>query len=104
MRDRYYDPGTGRFISEDPAVLHAIRGSLGRWTHVDPSADLTTPVSSNLYAYALNDAVYFTDPSGDGLLSAGLARGLAIIGCSLVLAATPGVAPAEAQAFLDKCS
>lgn len=104
MRDRYCDPGTGRFISEDPAVLHAIHGSLGRSTHVDPSADLGTPLSSNLYADALNDAVYFTDPSGDGLLSAGLARGLAIVGCSLVLAATPGVAPADAQAALDKCA
>jgi RHS repeat-associated protein len=104
MRDRYYDPGTGRFISEDPAVLHSIHGSLGRWTHVDPSADLTNPVTSNLYAYALNDAVYFTDPSGDGLLSAGLAKGLAIVGCSLVLGSVSGLAPAEAQSALDKCA
>lgn len=43
MRARYYDPGTGRFISEDPAGLDA---------------------GVNLYAYAGGNPVLFSDPSG----------------------------------------
>lgn len=43
VRARYYDPVVGRFISEDPSHL---AGGL------------------NLYAYAANNPVSFTDPSG----------------------------------------
>jgi RHS repeat-associated protein len=43
VRARYYDPAVGRFISEDPSHLS---GGL------------------NLYAYAANNPVSFTDPSG----------------------------------------
>jgi uncharacterized protein RhaS with RHS repeats len=44
MNARYYDPATGRFLSEDPAGLGG--------------GDLT------LYSYAGNNPVVFVDPSG----------------------------------------
>ena len=43
-RERHYDLGIGRFISEDPIGFEA--------------GDL------NVFRYALNDPVFFTDPSG----------------------------------------
>lgn len=42
-RARYYDPVTGRFLSEDPIEFQA---------------------GSNFYAYTLNNPVRFGDPSG----------------------------------------
>ncbi|MBI4062291.1 VCBS repeat-containing protein [Candidatus Gottesmanbacteria bacterium] len=47
LRARYYDPTTGRFISKDP-----VKGTL------------TTPQTQNPYAYALNNPINLSDPSG----------------------------------------
>ena len=43
MRARYYHPGMGRFISQDPIGFGG---------------------GSNFYAYCMNDPINFTDPSG----------------------------------------
>jgi RHS repeat-associated protein/uncharacterized repeat protein (TIGR01451 family) len=67
LNDRYYDPTTGRFISEDPASAQYYNPPLGRWTHQNPQLVVTDPVSYNRYAYAGNDPVGLRDPSGDGL-------------------------------------
>jgi RHS repeat-associated protein len=43
-RARYYDPGLGRFISQDPSTF--------------------TSGDTNFYRYVLNDPIYLMDPSG----------------------------------------
>lgn len=48
LRARYYDPLTGRFISKDP-----VKGAL------------TNPQTQNPYAYALNNPINLSDPSGE---------------------------------------
>jgi RHS repeat-associated protein len=48
LRARYYDPTTGRFISRDP-----IKGTL------------TNPITQNPYAYAGNNPINNSDPSGE---------------------------------------
>jgi len=48
LRARYYDPTIGRFISKDP-----VKGTL------------TLPQSQNPYAYALNNPINLSDPSGE---------------------------------------
>ncbi|MFJ2210741.1 RHS repeat-associated core domain-containing protein [Streptomyces sp. NPDC101062] len=53
-RNRYYDPETGRFISQDPI------GYAG---------------GTNLYEYALSSPTTYTDPSGNNLMIAGCAGG-----------------------------
>jgi YD repeat-containing protein len=68
MRDRYYDPSTGRFLSEDPVAARYYNLPLERWTHYDPSFDVTRPSTLNRYAYAANDPVDFADPGGDSFL------------------------------------
>jgi len=67
LNDRYYDPTTGRFISEDPASAQYYNPPLGRWTHQNPHLAVTDPVSYNRYAYAGNDPVDLRDPSGDSV-------------------------------------
>ena len=47
---RYYSNSTGRFLSPDPSGGYY--------------ADLTNPQSFNLYSYALNNPLKFTDPTG----------------------------------------
>ncbi|MBI4115394.1 MAG: hypothetical protein HY447_02340 [Candidatus Omnitrophica bacterium] len=49
---RYYDPQLGRFITADPTVQHP-----------------TDPQDFNRYAYARNNPIIFTDPTGLGWLS-----------------------------------
>ncbi|MBU3978759.1 RHS repeat-associated core domain-containing protein [Patescibacteria group bacterium] len=75
LRARYYDPATGRFISRDP-----VKGTL------------TNPQTQNPYAYAGNDPINNSDPSGEfypelavlggGLTLAGLEVGGAIYGAA----------------------
>lgn len=48
LRARFYDPATGRFISQDP--IEGVR---------------TIPQSQNPYAYALNNPIIYSDPSGE---------------------------------------
>jgi RHS repeat-associated protein len=67
MRDRYYDPSTGRLLSEDPVAATYYNVPLERWTHADPTLDVTLPSTLNRYMYVGNDPVDFTDPSGDGV-------------------------------------
>ena len=47
LRARYYDPYTGRFVSED-----------SYWGEEE------NPLSLNLYTYCSNDPIMFTDPDG----------------------------------------
>ncbi|WLQ45627.1 RHS repeat-associated core domain-containing protein (plasmid) [Streptomyces laculatispora] len=58
-RDRYYDPQTGRFISQDPI------GQAG---------------GTNLYQYALSSPTTYTDPTGDNPMIAACAVGGALDG------------------------
>jgi hypothetical protein len=46
-----------RSLAAPAETSQYLHGSLGRWTHVDPSGDLATPISSNLYAYALTGSI-----------------------------------------------
>ena len=55
LNDRYYNPTTGRFISEDPASAQYYSPPLGRWTHPHPEPVVANPISYNRYAYAGND-------------------------------------------------
>ena len=47
LRARYYDPTTGRFITEDTLF-----------------GEMDNPLTQNLYAYCLNNPVLYIDPSG----------------------------------------
>lgn len=64
---RHYAPEIGRFVSPDPLYLG------------DPARGLDTPVLLNLYGYAANNPMVYTDPTGLSLLGAifgGLVGGL----------------------------
>jgi RHS repeat-associated protein len=94
LNDRYYDPAAGRFISEDPASAQYYNAPLGRWTHTNPAPAVGHPVSFNRYAYAGNDPVDASDPSGDGIRAV-----LATAACALTLLSGSGVA--EGTAFQE---
>ena len=64
MRARYYDPSTGRFISEDPIGLDG---------------------GTNLYAYAANNPVLLNDPNGQCPWCVGAVIGGAIGGTANAL-------------------
>ncbi|MGB0757464.1 MAG: FG-GAP-like repeat-containing protein [Patescibacteria group bacterium] len=51
MNARYYPGATGRFLSQDPAVIVLNR-------------DLSNPQTLNSYSYVLNNPLYFVDPTG----------------------------------------
>ena len=55
-RARYYDPHTGRFVSED-----TVRGVSRKYPN---GQELVDPLSLNLYTYCHNNPVRFVDPSG----------------------------------------
>jgi RHS repeat-associated protein/uncharacterized repeat protein (TIGR01451 family) len=87
MRDRYYDPVLGRFLSEDPPAMQAFNPPLGRWTHPNPAVDLTQPAGVNRYLYA-GDPIDYWDPSGDSFRS-----GLCALACAItVLVGASGAA------------
>jgi len=60
MRNRYYDPEKGRFISEDPI------GFAGGMVELQDYGDAVGKVlkSANLYHYTFNNPVNFIDPFG----------------------------------------
>lgn len=91
LHDRYYDPSTGRFLSQDPLASQYYNVPLGRFTHRDPTLDVTLPATLNLYAYATNDPVDYADPNGDGLGG----RLLAVACIVVALAAGAGQTVAE---------
>ncbi|MBJ6362738.1 RHS repeat domain-containing protein [Paenibacillus sp. GCM10012307] len=52
LRARWYDPGTGRFISRDTY-----------------EGELNSPLSQNLYTYVINNPLRYIDPSGNYCVS-----------------------------------
>lgn len=63
LRNRYYDPKTGRFTSENSYwnTDNMIYGDNGETGFPDFAA---ISQSSNLYVYGMNNPVKYTDPSG----------------------------------------
>lgn len=66
MGARYYDPATGRFLSEDPMFL-AIGdgGSVKATSKMGQRALLADPQRLNSYAYAKNNPVAYRDADGN---------------------------------------
>ncbi len=64
MRDRYYDPGTGRFITRDSTT-----------------GSLDSPATQNQYAYSNNDPINHSDPGGNWF---GWDDAIALVGGAIV--------------------
>jgi RHS repeat-associated protein len=79
---RYMDPQLGRFITADPTVLHPF-----------------DPQDLNRYAYARNNPIVFTDPTGLGFFTKLLAIAGAVIG-AMIGFAVGGPPGAVAGAFI----
>ena len=95
MGDRYYDPSTGRFLSQDPAAALFVVPTIGRWTRSLSAQAPGNPISLNRYTYALDDPANFTDPSGDSPFD----RLLVTAACVLI-----GFSPAAGSNALDVCT
>jgi RHS repeat-associated protein len=86
---RYYSPSLGRFLSPDPLFLG------------QPERELDLPQAHNLYAYAANDPVDYTDPTGLGFWSdfgkvlAGIVAVVAVVVAVVVLAVVVAAAMAS---------
>jgi RHS repeat-associated protein len=65
MQARYYDPATGRFISEDPAFLDIGAAAFSEKYQRSLEQHLQNPQFLNSYAYGLNNPVTFRDPQGE---------------------------------------
>ncbi len=63
MRARYYDPVTGRFITNDPLNITG-RLLLTQSGQAGALAAKRSPQQLNPYSYAVNNPLVFTDPSG----------------------------------------
>ena len=64
---RWYDPATSRMLSEDPHwnPINMIYGDNPSYSGNNPVSNIyAIRQSSNLYIYALNNSLIFTDPSG----------------------------------------
>ena len=59
LRARHYDPGIGRFISEDSV--------LGLKVKMVNGFEYDDPLSLNLYTYAYNNPVLYCDPGGHSI-------------------------------------
>jgi len=67
FRARYYDPGTGRFLTQDPmspAALLAAARLAPSGANPTLGSNLRSPLSLNPYAYVDNNPVNRTDPYG----------------------------------------
>jgi len=65
MRDRYYDPQVGRFVSEDPSGFGG--GDVNLYAYVD---SVGKPLNeTNPYIYTGNNPVNRVDPSGNSWIS-----------------------------------
>jgi len=63
MRARYYDPGTGRFITQDPLNLtgRLLNAQYGQTSTLKLE---NAPQRLNAYSYAVNNPLLYRDPSG----------------------------------------
>jgi RHS repeat-associated protein len=69
MGVRDYDPKIGRFVTPDPLFL------------TSPHMWLNSPIENNLYGYAGNDPVLFTDPSGECKISGASNESFGVMSC-----------------------
>ncbi|MFG3348092.1 ricin-type beta-trefoil lectin domain protein [Streptomyces sp. NPDC048018] len=76
---RLYDPAVGRFLSADPVL------------------DVNDPLQSNGYAYAQNNPVTYSDPTGESIALTASERAAALAGAGLSAAQV-----AQAQAMQGK--
>jgi RHS repeat-associated protein len=71
---RYYDPRLGRWPSVDPLFLR------------NPEKGIESPLEANLYGYAANNPVAFTDPAGLAIYNIAIkGQGVNIFGHNITL-------------------